>query len=88
MHRAGWPDCRPADNDHAVRGPRRPGQIVADDLRRRIDDGEWQSGEALPTVASLAAHYGVGRATVSRALAVLEREGLIVIVASWGSFRV
>jgi DNA-binding GntR family transcriptional regulator len=60
---------------------------VLADLRRRLDGDEWQSGEALPTVALLAAEYNVGRATVARALAELEREGLVRIVARWGVFR-
>ena len=56
-------------NDHGVpRGPERPYEIVAADLRRRIAAGEWQPGEALPTVAALAEHYEVSKATVTRTL--------------------
>ncbi len=57
------------------------------DLRRRIAEGEWQSGEALPAVAALAAHYGVSRGAVSRALRVLAAEGLVRTVPRWGTFR-
>ena len=75
-------------NDRDVpRGPERPYEIVATDLRRRIAAGEWQPGEALPTVAVLAEHYGVSKATVTRTLRVLEAEGLVRVVPRWGTFR-
>jgi DNA-binding GntR family transcriptional regulator len=56
-------------------------------VRRRIAAGEWQQGEALPTVAALSDHYGVSRTTVTRALRGLAAEGLITIVPRWGTFR-
>jgi hypothetical protein len=38
-------------NDQGVpRGPERPYEVVAADLRRRIAAGEWQPGEALVRV--------------------------------------
>lgn len=69
------------------RGPERPSEIVAADLRRRIAAGEWASGEALPTVAALAGHYGVSKATVTRTLGILADEGLVRVVPRWGTFR-
>jgi GntR family transcriptional regulator len=75
-------------NDHGVpRGPERPFEIVAADLRRRIAAGEWQPGEALPTVAALAEHYQVSKATVTRVLRILADEGLVRVVPRWGTFR-
>ncbi len=68
------------------RGPQRPYETVAADLRARITAGEWQPDEALPAVASLAEHYSVSRTTVSRALRALEAGGLVRIVPRWGSF--
>jgi DNA-binding GntR family transcriptional regulator len=77
-----------AGDDHRVpRGPERPSEIVAGDLRRRIAHSEWQPGEALPTVAALADHYGVSKATVSRTLRILADEGLVRVVPRWGTFR-
>jgi DNA-binding GntR family transcriptional regulator len=76
-------------NDQNVpRGPERPSEIVAGDLRRRIAAGEWQSGEALPTVAALADRYGVSKATVTRTLGILADEGLVRVVPRWGTFRI
>ena len=60
---------------------------IARILRERIEAGEWQPGEALPTLAELAAHYHVARATVTRVLRVLEAEGLVRVVPRWGTFR-
>ena len=42
----------------------------------------------LPPVAELAAHYGVARSTVISALRRIEADGLIEIIANWGTFRV
>jgi len=69
------------------RSPELPSARVEADLRRRLVGGEWSSGDALPTVAELAEHYGVARGTVARALRVLAGEDLVRIVARWGTFR-
>jgi DNA-binding GntR family transcriptional regulator len=61
--------------------------VVAADLRRRIAAGEWESGEALPTVAALAEHYQVSRSTVTRVLGILAGEELVRVVPRWGTFR-
>ncbi|WP_394284391.1 GntR family transcriptional regulator [Corynebacterium sp.] len=50
---------------------------IADDLRGRIERGELQSGQKLPTERELAEHYGVARMTVRHSLDVLQIEGLI-----------
>lgn len=56
-------------------------------MRRRLDAGEWDHGEALPPVSVLASDYGVSRNTVGKALRKLADDGLIEIVPSWGTFR-
>jgi len=70
-----------------ARGPELPSQRVETDLRHRVSAGEWQQNEKLPSVASLAAHYGVARSTVVSALRRMESDGLVEIVANWGTFR-
>jgi DNA-binding transcriptional MocR family regulator len=42
-----------------------PSRRVEVNLRRRIEANEWASGQALPSIALLAEHYGVSRATVA-----------------------
>jgi len=69
------------------RTPELPRARVEADLRRRIEAGEWRSGQALPSVPALADHYGVARATVSRAIHALADAGLVRIVPRWGTFR-
>ena len=69
------------------RSPELPRDRVEADLRRRIVAGEWKPGQALPSVPALADHYGVARATVSRAIHALAEDGLVQIVPRWGTFR-
>lgn len=52
-------------------------KAIADDLRRRLADGEFSDAVAFPSETSLVRRYGVTRATVRRALARLVDEGLI-----------
>lgn len=46
----------------------------------------WRADQALPTVAALAAHYQVSPGVVHRVLRRLADEGLVRIVARWGTF--
>ena len=69
------------------RTPERPGERVATDLRQRITAGEWEPGQALPTVAALAGHYSVSKATITRVMRMLADEGLVRVVPRWGTFR-
>lgn len=50
---------------------------IADDLRRRIDDGEFAGGRLLPSESELSAGYSVSRVTVRKALEVLRDEGRV-----------
>jgi len=52
-------------------------QEIADDLRRRIQEGEWQPGEVLPPMAELAVQYKAARNTVAAAIEMLEDERLL-----------
>ncbi len=68
---------------------RRHGKLsehVADDLRNRVDQGEWAVNEKLPTEYELAEHYGVSRATVRTALHALDRQGLTMTSHGVGTF--
>lgn len=50
---------------------------IADDLRAAVEAGQLPVGAVLPSEADLVAEHGVSRATVRRALALLEADGLI-----------
>jgi DNA-binding GntR family transcriptional regulator len=64
-----------------------PSQRVETALRERIAAGEWQTGDQLPAVATLAKQYAVSRATVAKALHRIEADELVEITAAWGTFR-
>ncbi|WP_443183251.1 GntR family transcriptional regulator [Nonomuraea sp. 3N208] len=59
---------------------------IAAELRARIERGEPQPGSALPSEAELRRRYGASRNTVRQALAVLERDGLVVAEHGRGRF--
>jgi DNA-binding GntR family transcriptional regulator len=50
---------------------------IAGELRNAMEAGQLVPGSVLPSEANLVAAYGVSRATVRRALASLEADGLI-----------
>jgi GntR family transcriptional regulator len=50
---------------------------VAQDLRRRIEHGEWRTGDRIAPEVVLATEYGVSRVTVRQALAELVKDDLL-----------
>lgn len=50
---------------------------IADDLRRRIMQGEFTPGTRLPGEERLASGYGVSRGSIRNALAALQRRGML-----------
>ncbi|MFI6341080.1 GntR family transcriptional regulator [Streptomyces sp. NPDC050535] len=63
-----------------------PYQVVANDLRRRLKDGEWETGARLPSRAQLAKHYRVGANVMQRATERLIVEGLLEGRAGSGTY--
>lgn len=55
-------------------------------LRTAISEGRLSDSEALPAERDLASHYGISRITVRKALAELEREGLVIRRRGMGTF--
>jgi DNA-binding transcriptional regulator YhcF (GntR family) len=51
---------------------------VAASVRARIENGELQPGDRVPSVRQIVAEWGVARATAEKALRVLRTEGLVV----------
>ena len=58
---------------------------VADDLRRRIQSGEYPPRRRLPSVDRLAEEYGVARNTMTKAIERLRATGHVYTVRNWGS---
>ncbi|MEM7694053.1 MAG: GntR family transcriptional regulator [Pseudomonadota bacterium] len=52
-------------------------RAVRADLVRRLTAREWRARETLPPETALAAHYGVARGTVNRALQSLAEDGVV-----------
>ena len=50
---------------------------LADDLRRRILDGEWRPGDRLPSEPELAKRRTVSRSSMRAAIALLEEDGFV-----------
>ena len=61
---------------------------IADDLARRIREGEWPVGVRLPTTLEIAEEYGVSEATAYRATTVLVTWGLVFGTPGRGRFVV
>ena len=52
-------------------------QEIADDLRRRIHDGELEEGQLLPSESALGTTHGASRVTIRKALETLRNDGLV-----------
>jgi AcrR family transcriptional regulator len=50
---------------------------IVDDLSRQIGDGELRPGDRVPSTRQIAARWGVAIATATKALAELQRRGLV-----------
>jgi len=59
---------------------------VADDLRRAIEQGEYQPGQRLPSGRTLAETYAVALNTAQRAVDLLKVEGVLVSYPPRGIF--
>lgn len=57
---------------------------IADVLRARIRSGTYSPGRLLPSEKALSAEFGVARNTLRRALAELDRDGLVETVPGRG----
>lgn len=59
---------------------------IADVLRRRIEDGAYAPGEALPSEQRLADELGVSRVTVNKALTLLRASGDVKVRRGYGTY--
>ncbi len=70
--------------DHESNVP--PYRQVATILRARIESGELEPRQRLPSIAGLVQEYGIARTTAAKALKVLVDEGLAEMVPGWGTY--
>ncbi|MFM8648907.1 MAG: GntR family transcriptional regulator, partial [Actinomycetota bacterium] len=61
-------------------------RAIAEDVRRRVVDGEYAAGSLLPSEAELGAEFDASRVTVRRALEVLRDDGLVDARQGFGWF--
>lgn len=59
---------------------------IADDLRRRVADGEFAAGRVLPSEAELSGSYKASRVTIRKALEALRADGLVDSRQGFGWF--
>jgi GntR family transcriptional regulator len=61
-------------------------RAIAEDLRQRVEAGEFAAGRTLPSESELSAAYDASRVTVRKALELLRDEGLIDARQGFGWF--
>lgn len=59
---------------------------IMEQIRQRIAVGDWEAGDAIPSIRQLAVEMSVSVITVKRAYWELERDGVIVTRQGKGSF--
>ncbi len=66
--------------------PRYRYEEIADDLRKRIEAGEFPPGSRLPSRRELTAHYDVTEPVIDRAMQILRVLGVTETLAGVGVF--
>lgn len=61
-------------------------RTIADQLKRRVEAGEFRAGRLLPSESELSAAYEVSRVTIRKALEELRQDGLIDSRQGFGWF--
>jgi DNA-binding LacI/PurR family transcriptional regulator len=61
-------------------------QLILDQLRQEIASGRYKAGAKLPSEAALVQRFAVSRITAGRAVAELERQGLVDRIAGSGTY--
>lgn len=63
-----------------------PSDRVFAALKDKIESGELQPGEQMPSLRKISEDYGVAQTTARKVIDALAREGLVEIKPRWGSF--
>lgn len=59
---------------------------IVDDVRKKIESGQWKEGQKLPGERELCNLYGVARGTLKAAFSELQKTGLIRQVRGSGTY--
>jgi DNA-binding GntR family transcriptional regulator len=66
--------------------PLAPYRQLAAILAAQIRRGDWKPDRAIPSEAQLVQRYGIARATVRRAIALLVDKGVLYVVPQRGTY--
>ncbi|MFG2101654.1 winged helix-turn-helix domain-containing protein [Micromonospora echinaurantiaca] len=66
--------------------PKQQYQVLADELRSKIESGEWPPGTRLPSRSQLCKEYGVSDTVVGKAMMILRATGLTETLEGVGVF--
>jgi GntR family transcriptional regulator len=55
-------------------------------FRRKIESGQWRTGQQIPTIDELSEEFGVAPATIRQAIGLLEADGLVSRYRAKGTF--
>ena len=58
---------------------------VRNDIREKIENGEWKEGDLIPTEVELSTLYGVSRVTIRTAIKALVQEQYLIRRAGYGT---
>lgn len=59
---------------------------VADAVAARIEAGEFEPGDLIPSEGTLQQEYGVARGTIRRAIETLRERGMVVTMPQRGTY--
>lgn len=59
---------------------------IVEDVKKKINNGELESGDVIPSEATFCTEYGTSRMTVRKGLAILANEGYIYSIPGKGNF--
>ncbi|WP_433536420.1 winged helix-turn-helix domain-containing protein [Micromonospora sp. CA-249363] len=66
--------------------PKQQYQVLADELRTKIESGTWPPGTKLPSRSQLCKEYGVSDTVVGKAMMILRATGLTETLEGVGVF--
>lgn len=63
-----------------------PSARVLAALKERIESGELEAGEQMPSLRAISEEFGVSQTTAKKVIQLLAEEGLVEVKPRWGTF--